>query len=105
MKSPAAAKAKYEYYIRKPWAKHLLGISQRLRLKPRYYSGIERHLTVDEIKQLWVRDDAGNMDRPCLHRIDSTGHYSFDNCGFMEVIKHNRLHTPFVKGNRCNRYG
>ena len=54
-----------------------------------YYGGrgIECRITEDEIKKLWYRDKAYEMDKPSIDRIDNDGHYELSNCRFIELSK------------------
>ena len=45
--------------------------------------GIQFLLTKDQVSFLWVRDNAGAMDRPRLDRIDVDKHYEIGNCRFI----------------------
>ena len=42
-------------------------------------------MSVTDVMDLWIRDDAINMGRPSLDREDSDKNYTFDNCRFMEL--------------------
>ena len=47
-------------------------------------AGIQCLITNDEVKELWFRDHASLLLQPSLDRKDSKGHYTFDNCRFVE---------------------
>ncbi len=47
--------------------------------------GIKCLITVDELKELWVRDNASEMQRPSIDRKDNNGDYTFENCQFIEL--------------------
>jgi len=55
----------------------------------RYYGGrgIRFMLTKDEVKLLWMRDNARLLKRPSLNRKDLDGDYTFDNCRFIEAAE------------------
>lgn len=63
--------------------------------KYEYYGGrgIKNLLTVEDVVSLAIRDRAMSMERPSIDRIDSTGHYSFKNCRFVELIKNIKSRT------------
>jgi hypothetical protein len=72
-----------------PWEKALLNIRSRCNNKAHHYykRGIKNFLTLEAVKVLWFRDSAYNMDNPSIDRIDSTQHYTFDNCRFLELTE------------------
>ena len=64
--------------------------------------GIKRLITFDELCALWKRDNASKLKRPSIDRIDNNGHYTFENCRFIEVKENSRLAAqsgikPFCK--------
>jgi len=49
-----------------------------------YYGGLPVTLTVNDLKTLWVRDNANKMARPSIDRIENALGYTFTNCRFIE---------------------
>lgn len=61
-------------------------IRKRCKQHPFYLrKGIQCHLTYEMLYDLWERDNAEKMDRPSIDRIDPDGHYTFENCRFLEL--------------------
>lgn len=52
--------------------------------------GIVFKLTWDNIEFLWARDNAQHMKDPTLDRIDNDGHYTLENCQFLERAENAR---------------
>jgi hypothetical protein len=80
-----------------PWRQIYNRIRSRtLNKKMQNYSryggaGILLLMSQDDVKNLWIRDNAGHMKKPTIHRIDKNGHYCFSNCKFIEAEKHAEL--------------
>ena len=79
-----------------PWKKHYDHAKQRC-TNPnhdRYSSyggkGILFQLSLPEVKELYIRDNAKNMKLPSLDRINTYGNYTFDNCRFIEFDENNK---------------
>lgn len=69
---------------REPWRQHLY--RARRRCKVDYaHKNISCTLTVEQIKKLWGRDKAYNLEKRSLDRIDNSKGYSYDNCQFIEL--------------------
>lgn len=81
----------------KPWMKTRKYIFNRLYkanvLKIphwRTYIGIKLLISSSELKDLWFRDKAYDMKKPSIDRIDPDGHYTKDNCRYIESAANNR---------------
>ena len=84
-------------YSNEPWLRTFEGIrcrlrqARRLRYKQLRYIGIKMLMTRDDLKNLWIRDNAALMENPSIDRIDPNGDYSVDNCRYVEMIENRRL--------------
>lgn len=76
--------------LESPWLGHFDAARTRCTNKkrkeyPRYGGrGIKFLLTHGDVEILWHRDNASNMVRPTIDRIDNDGHYELGNCRFIE---------------------
>lgn len=92
-----AADTVRNFYQARPWYKSWQAAKSRCNTPTttgyQYYGGrgIEFHLTQDECRIMWERDGAANQECPSLDRIDSSGHYVFDNCRYIEAAENSRL--------------
>jgi hypothetical protein len=70
-----------------PWGKIFIDIKYRCKNKNDSYfkKGIKCLITKDEVKHLWFRDKAWLLKQPSIDREDNDGHYTFDNCQFIEL--------------------
>lgn len=59
--------------------------------------GIKCDITKEELKSLWFRDKAFNMDRPSIDRINSKGNYEVSNCRFIELVENSRRNSSYFK--------
>lgn len=55
--------------------------------KFRYYGGkgIKNFMSFSDVFYLWMRDRAELMQQPSIDRIDPAGHYTIENCRFIET--------------------
>lgn len=80
-----------------PWKTHHHAaktrcVNQNVKCFPWYGGkGIKFLLTMDQVKELWIRDRAYELKKPSLDRIDSNKHYCFENCRFIENNKNQDL--------------
>jgi hypothetical protein len=88
---------KFDYKDKKskfPWKYTFKSIKDRCTNKNRshykYYGGrgINCLITEEEVKFLWFRDKAYLMEHPSIDRIDNDGHYTLENCRFLEMKEH-----------------
>ncbi len=79
--------SKRAWYDREPWRKTHKSIMSRCYHKDHWYSnrGIQNSLTPDDLKMLWFRDKAHDMEKPSIDRIDSNKDYTIDNCRYIEM--------------------
>ncbi len=94
-KSKICRKCRREYDAMRdklfPWIRHYEYAQNRCLYKStgdaylRYGAkGILFLLTIQQTKELWLRDRAGDLDKPSLDRIDAAGSYEPGNCQFVE---------------------
>lgn len=76
-----------KYFKDNPWLKTYGYISNRCNCKKTCYykKGIKNKITEKELKILWFRDKGYLMKRPSIDRIDPKGHYTLNNCRFIEL--------------------
>ena len=78
------------YRENNPWIINFTDAKQRCTNKNhtayKYYGGkgIKFELTLKEIKILWLRDNAFEMEKPSIDRKNAKLNYTFDNCRFLE---------------------
>jgi len=47
--------------------------------------GIKALIKPRELKELWIRDKAHLLKKPSIDRIDPSGHYTKENCRYVEM--------------------
>lgn len=78
-------------HLKCPWKRLLVSINQRcnnIKCKDyKYYGGrgIKCLITEKELKKLWFRDKAWLLKHPSIDREDNDGHYTYNNCQFIEL--------------------
>jgi hypothetical protein len=81
-----------EYRKKFPWIRIFSDIKQRCnnpniaQYKDYGGRGIKCLITPKELKELWFRDKAYDMEQPSIDRIDNDGNYTFENCQFLELV-------------------
>ena len=61
--------------------------------------GITFNLTKEDMAFIWKRDNAAAMQRPSIDRINADGHYTLDNCRFLE-FRENARQGAYSKNKR-----
>lgn len=90
-------KSRKEFRLRNPWLRSLYHAQGRCGSKnhPSYHKygarGISCLLTPVEIKTLWERDSADNMEHPSLDRVDAAGNYTITNCRFIGLSQNSSV--------------
>lgn len=81
---------KSRYAKNNPWAVYLRYIKNRCAYN-KHYKDRKVFLTTKELKELWFRDKAYLLECPSVDRKDNNGHYTFENCRFIERNENSRL--------------
>ena len=90
------AELKRQWEEEHPWSRHYKNAKQRCEYPntPSYKRyggrGIRMFLTPQDVEFLYKRDNAQDMDKPSIDRIDSDDHYWFWNCRFIEQSENSR---------------
>lgn len=81
------------YFKDYPWYSHYNSSHTRCltstQEKHKHYRKREFELTVQEVKNLWLRDKAYEMSKPSIDRIDNDKGYTLNNCRFIEAYENN----------------
>lgn len=86
-----------------PWIRFYTNAKQRC-TNPKnpsykYYGakGAKFELTLEQVKELYLRDKAGKMERPSLDREVPNLGYTFSNCKFIELSANVKKHKYLDK--------
>ncbi len=94
----------YSHYSTAPWMKHYADALKRCNKKYKqcYKTETKFLLSQEEIRFLWFRDKAMDMHQASLDREDSSEHYTYDNCRFIEMSINRKLprRKPVTSGNK-----
>lgn len=80
-----------EYRKNHPWVRFYTNAKQRCTnpkietFKKYGAKGIKFNMTSEDVKKIWMRDEAHKLIRPSIDRIDSKKGYSLNNCQFIEL--------------------
>jgi len=87
------------YIAKCPWVRKSKSIASRCYTIGRSYNkrGIKNFLSVADLKYLWFRDKAFDMDVPSIDRINPKENYTLDNCRFIENRMNNVLSKAKLK--------
>lgn len=68
--------------------------------------GIHNQLTPTQLHTLWIRDNADEMHRPSVDRINSDHNYTLENCRIIELSTNRPRpnHRPRFQCPNCLRY-
>lgn len=94
------------YMEKQPWYSNLRAARERCNNPKhkgfKYYGGanppIKCLLTPKENREIAIRDKYHELKRPSLDRIDPKGHYTFENCRYIELSENQRLGSRWLKG-------
>ncbi len=75
---------------KKSWGKKYHNIQRRCHYHKHHYceKGIKNYLSLTDIKDLWIRDNADKMKEPVIHRKNNKKDYTINNCEFIEKEYH-----------------
>jgi hypothetical protein len=81
-----------QYQKSHPWIVTFGNIIQRCtnsnNPKYKFYKNRRGDITSEELKELWIRDNAYLMDEPEIDRIDNDGVYTKSNLQYIEKLDH-----------------
>ena len=63
--------------------------------------GIKCLITKEEIEKLWNRDKGWLLKHPCIDRIDNNGHYTYENCHFIELSENTHKDADSIRLALC----
>lgn len=82
-----------------PWRKHFYNAKRRCYDRNLHSYGnyntkkVKFLLTMEDVKNLWVKCKAHKISRPVIHRINNNGNYEYLNCKFVSFSEHSRIHA------------
>ncbi len=82
-----------EFHKKYPWKRVWYNINERCNnpksINYKWYGekGIENHLSLEDVKFLYIRDQAHLMKKPSIDRKNHDKHYELSNCRFIELRK------------------
>ena len=84
-----------------PYLKTLHAIRIRCGKSGFYFKkGIKNYLTKEDLKYLWERDNAEEMQNPSIHRINNKGNYRRSNCQYVEREINTKGHYWIKENNK-----
>jgi len=92
-----------KYTKEKPWIATLSNIRSRCKHE-KWYKNIKCLLTSKDLEFLWKRDNADKLLKPSIDRINSKGHYTLENCRFIEQTKNVRGEDLFKRKSKYEIY-
>lgn len=84
------------YKKKYPWVKHYMKAKERCGNKNNHAydryggKGVKCLIKIKEVKYLWFRDKAWELEQPSIDRRDSEGNYTIENCRFIEKSENTR---------------
>lgn len=77
-------------YAKKPWLAHYKRARNRKLFGYKTYIHRDFSITKDDVREIWFRDEAYNMQKPSIDRIMNNVGYVKNNIRFIELIENLR---------------